>query len=46
MQIYETLHTNSKLEEMRAIRAELSDLNVEAAELAEKIQANFEELMA
>ena len=33
-------------EEMRAIHAELSDLNAEATELAEKIQANFEEVMA
>lgn len=32
-------------EEMRAIHAELGDLNAEAAELAEKIQANFEELI-
>jgi very-short-patch-repair endonuclease/type I restriction-modification system DNA methylase subunit len=31
-------------EEMRAIHAELGDLNAEAIELAEKIQANFEEL--
>lgn len=31
-------------EEMRAIHAELADLNAEAAELAEKIQANFEEV--
>ncbi len=31
-------------EEMRAIHAELGDLNAEAAELAEKIQANFEEI--
>jgi type I restriction enzyme M protein len=33
-------------EEMRAIHAELGDLNAEAAELAEKIQANFEEIIA
>lgn len=33
-------------EEMRAIHTELSDLNVEAAELAEKIQANFEQLIS
>jgi len=33
-------------EEMRAIHAELGDLIVEAVELAEKIQANFEEVLA
>jgi len=32
-------------EEMRAVHAELGDLNTEAAELAEKIQANFEEVI-
>jgi hypothetical protein len=30
---------------MRAIHAELGDLNVDAAELAEKIQSNFEEVI-
>ena len=33
-------------EEMRAIHAELSDLNAEAIDLAERIQANIEEVIA
>lgn len=32
-------------EEMRAIHAEIGDLNAEAAELAERIQANFDEVL-
>jgi hypothetical protein len=31
---------------MRAIHAELGDLNAEAVEVAEKIQANSEELLS